>query len=237
MRSRRLRVFAFLQGRLPPPATRLGEAAWVVCDAVGGERELGALVGDADDGASGTLAEQALAHDAVICEAFDSFDAVIPVRFSMGEGGVMPEEGLASLLTRHARELADEAVRLAGALEFELRLCRTRYEAPPVSSSAADAGRRYLERRLAREELDSLRRLADPLRARLAPLARAVLEAPRVTDRLAELSLCFLVERRRADVFLSEVADVESTSGPVSCLVLGPWAPYSFVRLRLSELA
>lgn len=232
MSARSLRVFAFLQGRLPPAATRVGRVAWVV-EAVGGEHKLGALVGDVHDAAPRTLAEQALAHDAVVREALDSFDAVVPVRF----GSVMDEGAIPPFLARHGQELAAEAGRLAGTLEFELRLGRARCEPALVAPSAVDAGRRHLERRLAREELDSLRLLAAPLRTRLEPLARAAFDATRVSERRVELSLCLLVERCRAEAFLAAAAGVESTGALVSTLVLGPWAPYSFVRLKLSELA
>lgn len=214
---------------------------------VSGER-VGALVCDVDpatfealrDPGPETLdllAAAAHAHDGVLARFVDA--PVLPLPLGTV---VADDRAVHALLDRHAEALAEGIERLTGTAEFSVTV-RTVEDAPEADASAAASGRDYLEaRRTARTRRENRWADQERLVAELhGPLAACAIDAIAVPSRPLEdavpplLHGVYLVADDARDRFDSTVTYLRGEHPGAIVEVTGPWPPYHFANLDLSD--
>jgi hypothetical protein len=183
------------------------------------------------------LATAAHAHDGVLARFVDA--PVLPLPL----GTVVADDGAVhALLDRHASALAAELERLTGTAEFSVAV-RTVEDAPEADTDAAASGKDYLEaRRAARTRRESRWADQERLAAELhGPLAACAVDAVEVPSRPLEdavpplLHGVYLVADDARDRFESTVAYLRGEHPDAIVEVTGPWPPYHFADLDLSD--
>jgi hypothetical protein len=150
---------------------------------------------------------------------------VLPMRFGTA---VDDEAELRSLLLSRRDEFLDGLCRIDGACEMGLRIVLSNGASVPADSCPTDPSpSAYLaSRRSLYEGVDAVSRLANQTVEQLVEQLR---DGYRVWRQLPSLSpdvvrLAFLVDRGGVEAFRRRLEQCEQ-----SCVVLGPWPPYSFV--------
>lgn len=170
------------------------------------------------------------AHDAVVRRLAELAPALLPARF----GQWLPDErALTDWLAAHARELAEGLSQVAGCVQMTLRIFSDADAPepppePPVVSSAAGPGTRYLEQR--RRDAEHQRSLPEiaPLREALRPLLKAErIERPATPGRLRATAYD-LIAREAASDYTRLVAEAAPRLGSWHVTASGPWPTYAF---------
>jgi hypothetical protein len=164
-----------------------------------------------------------------VLASIHSHATVLPMRFGTG---VADDEAAIAMLRSYSQQWLRCLDRLDGASEMGLRISLARGEAPP-EPAAATAASAYLAGRRARYAWE------DRLRGQTAAVAERCVERLRRWCRewrqLAPaipglVRMAFLVDRDRAAAFRQHAAAVLARHADGSCVVLGPWPPYSFLQ-------
>jgi hypothetical protein len=183
------------------------------------------------------LAAAAHAHDAVLARFVDA--PVLPLPL----GTVLPDDdAVTGLLARHADGLRAELDRLTGTAEWAVTV-RTVEEPAADDTAPPTSGRDYLEaRRAARSQREG--RWADQERLTAAlhgPLAACAIAAEEIASRPLEeaapplLHGVYLVADDARDRFVSTVAYLRTEHPGTIIEVTGPWPPYHFAALDLTN--
>lgn len=175
-----------------------------------------------------------LAHDRVVRAAVADDVSPLPVRFGQW---FSRHEALADEIGRRADAYLDALDRVAGAMEFSVRVEEMGAEgerrgSDPTAVGEETTGRGYLEGLARRMNgVDS----ASPHAAEAAEALTRGLEELVVEGRLDALApeggglrLTHLVRRRRADPYRARVRAVGDRCDRVHVDLFGPWPPYSF---------
>lgn len=214
--------------------------AMVVSDIDGESLE---IAQDASD--TGQLAALAQRHDAVVRAAMEASDAILPLRLgtvlrdaSAGRGYLASEYESLECALRHVAHRREWGI--------QVTTCRDETATREQASAAPPGlgvGASYLARR--RHEMTTIeaqrRRRAQILQGVSEALrANSVDVAPgqrRTTD--TALAASYLVERELEAQFLETVDACGDTlaSHGASLRATGPWPPYSFVRVLVTEEA
>jgi len=193
------------------------------------------------------------AHHAAALEAIHRHAGALPMRFGTALGD---ESEIRSMLQERSGELLDRLDRLDGACEMGLRITlpdsmsdgdrrvpplrRSSVECNPLPGTAgkqavAHGGEKgalaYLERRRslyrtedANDQIAS--RLVERVVLRLQDVHCDWRRLPSPSSQVVRLA--FLVERDGVEAFRARLEDFDNGCPGASCLVLGPWPPYSF---------
>jgi hypothetical protein len=200
------------------------------------------------------LAAQAAAHDAVVVRAWTEARAVLPMRLNTRVRAGADADAVASLrrwLDREARRLSARLELLRDRAEYGVEVRWAQADAPQggeeedpevVRLLSEMAGRPESVRRLYRHRLDRAlrdradrrrRRLAEEVRAALAPLCADVRDDP---PRLVEaddgliLRLALLVDEGGA-ARVGEALEAFAARPDVHVRFTGPWPPYTFAAV------
>jgi len=180
-------------------------------------------------------AELALAHNRILASLAPSLD-IAPVAL----GAVVTLAGLPGLLAQRRSALEAALARIAGCVEYGVKLfapARGEAVSPSPAPAADSGGRAYLQRlqqarqqrRAARQSLEEFE--AD-VRARCAALAQERVELASVAGPRGRplLSLALLVARAHAGRFEDEAAALfeDAQQLGLSLEASGPWPAYSF---------
>ncbi len=185
------------------------------------------------------LGEAANVHDQVVTGFVDG--PVLP----LGLGTVLPDDdAVIDLLTRHAESLDGELERIRGCGEWAL----TVHEAVPLARAepaapAAASGREYLQqRRAALDERDTRWQEQEHVAERIhTPLADLSLDAVTVAARPLEdadpplLHAVYLVADSSHERFLATADAIAEEHPTLAVELTGPWPPYHFTALDLSD--
>jgi hypothetical protein len=191
--------------------------------------------------------EKVRAHDAVV-KALSAAGTVIPCRFcTILSGG----EEVRTALTRHHDAIARTLDSLEGKSEWGVKLIADTRAAAPATAAPegqADAGRAYLlqKKRQTRGRDDAVRAATEAAEAchreLFALSADAALLPTRDrggADRRWHLALnaAYLVSGDQAEAFHAKVAVLAQQYRPQGLRIdlTGPWPPYNFSALNLSE--
>jgi hypothetical protein len=183
------------------------------------------------------LAAAAHAHDGVLARFVDA--PVLPLPLGTV---VADDDAVHALLDRHGSALAAELERLTGTAEFSVTV-RTVEQAPEADAAAAASGKDYLEgRRAARARREDRWADQERLAAELhGPLAACAVDAVEVPSRPLEdavpplLHGVYLIADDARDRFGSTVAYLRGEHPDAIVEVTGPWPPYHFADLDLSD--
>jgi hypothetical protein len=185
------------------------------------------------------LGEAANVHDQVVTGFVDG--PVLP----LGLGTVLPDDdAVIDLLTRHAESLDGELERVRGCGEWAL----TVHEAVPLARAepaapAAASGREYLQqRRAALDERDTRWQEQEHVAERIhTPLADLSLDSVTVAARPLEdadpplLHAVYLVADSSHERFLATADAIAEEHPTLAVELTGPWPPYHFTALDLSD--
>ncbi len=200
------------------------------------------LMSDEDVTEDGPLARAVRTHDAVVDTAFRA-GPVVPLRF----GTVLPDrDAVAGLIRRHAAALRDELGHLSAGSEWGVKLYGEHEPAGDADSEdePVDTGRDYLlakSRRRAAVKQAAERRASAvaAIHDGLAAFADdAVLAKPTAGGQPPLLLNASYLVRTEDEARFLEVLDRLSRSLPERGFRIertGPWPPYHFVRLDLSQ--
>ncbi len=205
----------------------------------------------ADEGDPEWLAAAAQRHHQIIQRLFDS-GPVLPIRF----GTLIEVEAISALLERHESTFTAELNRLDGLSEWGVKLMAdpaTLKRAAEESSktvreldeelAASTPGKAYLlKRRREAAVAEAIERhraaTVDRVRNMLAQSAADSDDLPlppvQPAERAMLANIAFLVPNAQVDAF-STAADKAASEAAVELELSGPWPPYSFVRLNLTE--
>ncbi len=170
-------------------------------------RRLGAIVSDIDTTDPEETDEDAQRHDDVLREImdFDGGTTVVPMQFGMAfEGDRELKNVLRGARPAFRRAMTD----IEGRFELGLKLVR---------EDDADVDREAIEADVA---------------DRLEPLAAQSVENDLFSDRLV-LNRSYLVDRDEREAFDDAVADLEADRDDLMVRYTGPFAPYSFVDVKI----
>jgi len=205
-------------------------------------QDLAAVVSDSPPVPYDPDRENLLAHERVN-ETVLGETTVLPLAF----GSVFrSEEDVVELLRRAYPALQETLARMAGKVEFDLKvhwdpaaalaqvtretpdLARLA-EHPPAASalSQIEVGRLVESRLKSRAET-----YARAIRDRLATVAAAVQPSETFGDTMI-MNAAFLIERRDEERFAREVERLGEALDALSFRYSGPWPPYNFVRVRI----
>jgi hypothetical protein len=174
--------------------------------------------------------ERIRAHDHVVHAAISTAVTPVPVRF----GQWLAEDALDQHLTEHAARYLDCLERVAGALEFGIRVLDPQRSARLLPRPLAASGRAYMaalrEEYQANEPNESQRNaLRDRIAQRFAALTRATqFEKPQVASGM--ISVVHLVEHAHHDAYRAQIHQLRAELPHLRFLASGPWPPYSFVN-------
>jgi hypothetical protein len=224
-----------LPGGTPPRLLAVEGAQALVCDVDPATFE--SLREPGPDGLE-LLAAAAHTHDAVLARFVDATVLPLPL------GTVFTDDGTVTrLLDRHAAQLRAELERLTGTSEWAVTV-RTVEDAPHDEAAGPPAsGRDYLEaRRAARRQREERwaeqERLVDDLHG---PLTACAVDAQQIASRPLEeatpplLHGVYLVADDARDRFASTVAYLRAEHPGTIVEVTGPWPPYHFAALDLTN--
>ncbi|WP_408958175.1 GvpL/GvpF family gas vesicle protein [Natrinema sp. 74] len=170
-------------------------------------RRLGAVVSDIDTTDPEETDEDAQLHDDVLREimAYDGGTTVVPMQFGMAFEG---DRELKNVL-RGARPAFRRAMNdIEGKIELGLKLVR---------EDDADVDREALE---------------DDVEARFDSIATQAVENDLFSDRLV-LNRSYLVDEDEREAFDEAVAEFEADRDDLLVQYTGPFAPYSFVDVKI----
>ncbi|UYQ60264.1 GvpL/GvpF family gas vesicle protein [Streptomyces peucetius] len=189
------------------------------------------------------LADTARAHESVV-RAVGEVTDLVPLRLATVCRG---ESGVRRLLDQGARLFAENLDRLAGRVEWGVKLYAAAEQetAPEPRCAPAEgpsSGRDYLRRRLrSRQSREQSWTRADALARRLHTELAGHAEAQRLhrpqSGQLARshgvnvLNAAFLVRREDSEAFVGHVERLTPPEPGVRVELTGPWAPYSFADL------
>ncbi|MFD1562129.1 GvpL/GvpF family gas vesicle protein [Haloarchaeobius amylolyticus] len=170
-------------------------------------RRLGAVVSDIDTTDPEETDEDAQLHDDVLREImnYDGGTTVVPMQFGMAfEGDRELKNVLRGARPAFRRAMAD----IEGRFELGLKLVR---------EEDADVDREEIEGDVA---------------DRLEPVAAQSVENDLFSDRLV-LNRSYLVDRDEREAFDDAIADFEADHDELMVQYTGPFAPYSFVDVKI----
>ncbi len=212
--------------------------------------EISALVSDVDSigtrhAAPPASEQNALAHQAVVDAALRLSRSVIPCRF----GTLFPDdENILTLLRKHYTRLDDYLVKLEGKIEVSVKTIFKRRgdlksiptAAHPETWEQGDAGVSYLLKK--KEKYDAIKelekeadQLSQELNQAMSPFWSDVNTQKRSTDEKLMLSVCYLVDQQKLLSFKSAYQRFRRENPGLKLLYTGPWAPYTFADIDLSE--
>jgi len=202
-----------------------------------------ALVSDVMPGGANRTVENALAQHEVVSHALACFPAVLPCRF----GTVVRDDAevVRLLATRYPRLNACLDT-VQGKVEVGIRALleeRDSEESGPVASCVRQGrtpGERYLLGKTSqyRESLaleEQATRLTRALQEATSPCVEAIKVERSSLRKGLLLTLCCLVDRGNLTPFKQGYALWGRRYPRVRLLLTGPWAPYSFVDVHLTE--
>ncbi|NSC20812.1 GvpL/GvpF family gas vesicle protein [Streptomyces albus subsp. chlorinus] len=184
----------------------------------------------------GWLEETARAHQRVV-DALTARTCPLPLRLATV---YRDDDGVRRALEEGAEEFHATLRRLAGRVEWGVKVYAQRAPEPAAAPRAAPAsGREFLRRRrqevTARENvLEEAEELGRTLHAALAAEAEEVRTYPAQNPQLSKvpgqnlLNAAYLVPRERSDAFVARVEQLGGHDPAVRVELTGPWAPYSF---------
>ncbi|NVJ00999.1 GvpL/GvpF family gas vesicle protein [Myxococcus sp. AM009] len=228
-------LYGILRADAPPDVGRIGVGAVPSQVYAVSEAGLAAMVSVAPGRVVDPTRAHLLGHQRVT-EALLHGHTVLPVAF----GTVMASEAQVRAVLRTAHDaLSDVLDALEGKVELGLKVLWHR-EHLAQRLVLEDA---RLHRRDAEPEAEHERRLEAAVEDRagrdmralldgLRPRAAATREHPPVGERML-LNTAFLVERARLESFEAKVRSLAARSDTYTFRFTGPWAPYSFVDVRL----
>lgn len=164
----------------------------------------------------------------VVAAAYEA-RPLVPLRF-----GTTVDTGAQAqaLVARHRSALDEHLARFEGRVEVGVRLTLVEQESTPTASAReAASGQAYLEARRDERGRHAERRtdVMDAYQGAVEPMCvEATCDDKSARDGV--LSLAFLVSEAEVEAVCDRLAAVE-TEAVVEAHVVGPWAPYSFVRL------
>ncbi len=169
-------------------------------------------------------------HDDVVEAALATGISPVPLRWGQG---VEDEAALAATLVERQDGYLEALERVAGAVEFGVRVLDPAREAAPAPAAAGPgAGTAYLR---ALAERAAAERAVDARGQEIAANLRAVLGAIIRQERIDALptrhgvvSVAHLVARRAEAEYRAGVERVRRDRPELRFLVTGPWPPYSF---------
>ncbi|TMT86452.1 GvpL/GvpF family gas vesicle protein [Haloterrigena sp. H1] len=170
-------------------------------------RRLGAVVSDIDTTDPEETDEDAQRHDDVLREImdYDGGTTVVPMQFGMAfEGDRELKNVLRGARPAFRRAMTD----IEGRFELGLKLVR---------EDDADVDREAIE---------------DEVADRLGPIAAQSVANDLFSDRLV-LNRSYLVDRNEREAFDDAVADFEDDRDDLMVRYTGPFAPYSFVDVKI----
>ncbi|MFJ8629746.1 GvpL/GvpF family gas vesicle protein [Streptomyces sp. NPDC093568] len=209
--------------------------------------ELAALVSDAPEDLRPKRREL-LAHSSVLAEA-GAAGCVLPMRF----GSVAPDDDtVTSVLAERAEHYKERLAALDGRVEYNIkashaeeavlhRVLASNPELRAMTEANRQAGGGTYEQRLQLGEMVAAAVKAQEaedatdVQHTLEPAADAVSVGPESSGWLANVS--FLVERDRAETFLTAVEQLRQGHPHLELRVNGPLPPYSFVEPGPAEPA
>lgn len=168
------------------------------------------------------------AHNGVIEAAASGEATPVPLRFGQW---VADEQQLAGAIGARAEPLARTLERIAGAVEFGVRIADpAKVAAGAVPTPAESTGREYLERLAERDRLDPRGEdLARQLRGATAGLVREERVEP-LPSAHGLVTVAHLVDRKDIAAYRAAVTGFRDRFGDLRFLISGPWPPYSFVE-------
>ncbi|MFB9238813.1 GvpL/GvpF family gas vesicle protein [Plantactinospora siamensis] len=199
------------------------------------------------------LESVARAHHGVI-DAVARLGPVVPARLATV---YLDDERVAGTLVEHRRAVADALDRVSGRVEWGVKAYAAPAAANPAGSpgagargaaraGAGGAGRAYLLRRRAqltatedaeRTAAEDADRLHGTLRRVAAEVRRHPPQDGRLSGRSEWMVLngAYLVDAEHADEFAESVRGLAPDHPGIRVELTGPWPPYSFTELNLSE--
>ncbi|HSL68589.1 MAG TPA: GvpL/GvpF family gas vesicle protein [Longimicrobiales bacterium] len=174
--------------------------------------------------------ERIQAHDRVVQAAISPDVTPVPVRFGQWLAKAALEQHLSEQAARYCTCLE----KVAGALEFGIRVLDSQRSARLLPRKLAASGRAYMsalrEEYRGREQSESESNvLRDRIRQSLAALTRAE-QFESAQDAHGMLSVVHLVEHAQHGSYRAAVHRLREQLPHLRFLVSGPWPPYSFVN-------
>jgi hypothetical protein len=182
------------------------------------------------------IGERALAHEAVV-EHFLRADAVLPMQlFTL----FMTDERAVDHVTRDRRRIERILSKIAGQVEWGLRLTLDADQQAPPKRARAASGADYLVQK--RDVREASRERAQRARSDASRIYRSLAAEATAAERRTDvdrtvpgsrvvLDAAFLVPARRAAAFRAAVrrhTDPVKRAG-VAIALTGPWPPYNFI--------
>ncbi|MFE0878308.1 GvpL/GvpF family gas vesicle protein [Streptomyces smyrnaeus] len=184
----------------------------------------------------GWLERTARAHQAVV-DALTALTCPLPLRLATV---YRDDDGVRRALAEGSQEFLATLDRLAGRVEWGVKVYAQRAPEPaPAAAPAPTSGREFLRRRrqevTSRENvLQEAEELGRALHAALTAQAEDVRVYPAQNPQLSQvpgqnlLNAAYLVPRERAEEFVGRVEQLGAHDPAVRVELTGPWAPYSF---------
>ncbi|MGP3988798.1 GvpL/GvpF family gas vesicle protein [Streptomyces sp. 3N207] len=184
----------------------------------------------------GWLEETARAHQAVV-DALTAVTCPLPLRLATV---YRDDDGVRRALEAGREQFSHTLDRLAGRVEWGVKVHAQQEPAPAAASApAASSGREFLRRRrqevTSRENaLQEAEELGRTLHAALTAQAEDARVYPAQNPQLSRtpgqnlLNAAYLVPRERSEEFVTRVERLGAHDPSVRVELTGPWAPYSF---------
>ncbi|MFE9392552.1 GvpL/GvpF family gas vesicle protein [Streptomyces sp. NPDC006784] len=181
------------------------------------------------------LEETARAHQAVV-DAVTARTCPLPLRLATV---YRDEDGVRRALEEGREEFSAALGRLAGRVEWGVKVYAQRAPEPAAAAAPATSGREFLRRRRQQvtsrqNALEAAEELGRTLHAALAGQAEDVREYPAQNPQLSGvpgqnlLNAAYLLPRERSEEFVESVERLGGHDSTVRVELTGPWAPYSF---------
>jgi hypothetical protein len=205
----------------PPPMQGV-EGAVVGCERVAG---FAVWVSDIPRAPTPSL-EAVRAHNAVV-EVASEAATPLPFRFGQWFDG---RDALVRSLEERRERLGQSLRRVAGALEYGVRVIDPQHQPAPPDRTSGTAYLEALATRARQDEADRARGrdVAAALRARLGPLIRD--ERVRLVGAGTLASIAHLVARHDTGEYDRTIRTFPSERPELRFVFTGPWPPYGFVE-------
>ncbi|MGI5351391.1 GvpL/GvpF family gas vesicle protein [Streptomyces sp. CA-250714] len=190
----------------------------------------------------GWLEETARAHQTVV-DALTGLTCPLPLRLATV---YRDDDGVRRALADGREEFLATLDRLAGRVEWGVKVYAQQPPQPAAAAPAPANGREFLRRR--RQEVTSrenalgeAEELGRTLHAALAAQAEDVRVYPAQNPQLSRvpgqnlLNAAYLVPRERSEEFVTRVERLGAHDPAVRVELTGPWAPYSFAAPDASD--
>lgn len=209
----------------PPPCVGLDETSVRAIRVAG----VACWVSDLPEAPEPTI-ERIRRHNQVVQAAMEAGVTPLPVRF----GQWLPSEAEMedALRTRQSAHLA-ALERLAGAVEFGVRVLDPAAERHAAEVEPAASGTAYLLALAAREQAErAIGARGQEIASRIGAVLGSIVREQRVealASRHGVVSVAQLVERAAVERYRAGMERVRQERPELRFLVTGPWPPYSFV--------